>query len=49
MLLVPYRVKRWPRRAGALLPWIVLWQLTQPRAISRVFGLAELTQLPLLS
>jgi hypothetical protein len=34
-------VKNWPRFAGALLPWIELWQLRHDRAMNRVLGPPE--------
>src|SRR5262245_24955182 len=46
-IVVPYLKKSLPRTAGALLPCRLLWQLTQPRAISRVFLVP--VQLPLAS
>jgi hypothetical protein len=37
---LPYRVKNLPRAAGALEPWIALWQLMQAREMRRVFTFA---------
>ncbi len=35
-----YRVRNWPRFAGAFEPWIALWQFVQARAMNRVLTLA---------
>jgi len=37
-MTAPYLKKNLPNEAGALLPWILVWQFTHARAMSRVLG-----------